>query len=163
MINLQRIREAILQGLRDYLRQSYADFLIILANPDAPEPDTMPFMTMDITSPFIPEGINHAETTAASGDNLLITQSQNAKMSISFNVHSKSRDESTDIALKAQEYFHCHGYEELQAKGVVVAESYGLQNREGYIGDSWERWIGFDFVFRVYGYTQKQQDRIVAS
>ena len=164
MYDHSQIRQDIITGLRDYLRNDYADILIISINPDAPEP-AKPFMVMNVTSAFVPERGLHAERWVYNPDTgkLDNTMTQNATMSCSFSVYSDAHDEAHDIGLKAISYFEMHGYEYLQSKGVVAAEIRSLQNRDIYQEDRWERRVGFDVIFRMYSAITNEVDRIVTA
>ena len=155
MIDYTQTRTDILTGLRDYIRGTHDGLLIIEQNPSAKEPDR-PYLTMQLTSPYIPEGQQAIEETelVAHADpawdwDIEYTRHSNDTMSCSFNIYGENADQAINIGLLAQEWFKFNGLDYLRGKGVVVVECMALQNRETYVVDSWERRQGFDVIFRV--------------
>ncbi len=148
VINLADIRTHILTGLRDHLRQQWAGVTVVMAEPDKPEPD-MPYLTMNFTSPYIPEPGLPSETLADAGQDLELTQKRHVTAVCSFNVYERDYDLSREIGLEAQAWFEFYGYDHLCLQGVVVVEVMSLQNRDVYTEDAYDRRVGFDVRFRL--------------
>ena len=161
MIDFAQIRTDVLTGLCNYLRQVYADILVIEANPGAKEP-LKPFLIMNFTSPYIPEGIQAIEETAMVAHpepewdyDVEYTRYSNDTMSCSFSIYGENPDQAVDIGLLAQRWFKFDGWDYLKSKGIIVVDCMALQNRDVYIIDSWQRRQGFDVIFRVLSKVKK--------
>lgn len=155
MIDFVTLRNYIRKGLQAYLRNEdgYEEILVVQFNPDAPEPPK-PYLTMNFTSPFIPGGVE-IEEVANKGDDVQYTRYSNDTMSSSWNVYSDDIDEAHKIALMAQRWFIYDGRDYLKGKDIVVVEWTGIQNRDIFVVDAWERRLGFDTIFRVLSKIEK--------
>ncbi len=163
MIDFAAFRNNIRTGLQTYLRNYYAGILVIQINPDAGKPKNpatnkpaLPYMTMNFTSPYIPEGmqaIETIETIPHPGPNwshdIEYTRHSNDTMSASWNVYDNDIDRAHSVALRAQQWFAYDGLDYLRTKGVVVVSRTAVQNRDVFLVDQWDRRLGFDVIFRV--------------
>ena len=147
MIDFISLRDDLRLKLQNYLREEYEDLLVINMNPDAPQPPT-PYITMDWTSPYIPRG-EGIYTLEDKNDDLEEARYSNDEMSASFNIYSDDRDEAHKVALWAARYFLFDGLSELKEDGLIVIDVSGIQNRDTYVVDEWERRLGFDVTFRI--------------
>lgn len=153
MIDYPSIRKAILTGLRDHLRKTWHGIIVIMANPDAPEPPEQPYLTMNVLTPFIPSaGMPSRTWVAGVNGAVILTQHTEGYMTCSFTVYAGGgHDLARLIGLQAHEYFSFYGYDALSRRGVVVAELMPLQNRDAYDIDTLSRRVGFDVKLRVGG------------
>ncbi len=147
MIDFPTTSNFIRFGLQTYLREKYEGILVIEFSPGVPQP-AMPYLTMNFTSPLIPGKVEIVwQRDSESG--IEYARYSHDTMVASWNVYHDDTDEAHEIALKALRWFVYDGRDYLKQEDFVVADFTGIQNRDIYVVNAWERRLGFDVTFRV--------------
>jgi hypothetical protein len=150
MLDLPILRAAIVSGLHTYL-----GLKVIVAEQAAKRP-AYPYVTVNISSPLIPEGLNKSVESAnvpSSGPDfeydVEYTATEHVTLAMSISTYSKNFDECHEIAAKAHSWFSFVGYEHLKSNGMVVANIGNIGERDSLIIADYERRNGFDVTLRA--------------
>lgn len=150
MLDLPTLRTAVVSGLNAYL-----GVLVVVAEQARKRP-SYPFLTLNISGPFNPEGMHHTVTASkvASQDpgfefDVEYTAEAQVTLSLSINAYSKSFDECHELAIKAHSWFSFVGHQVLKDSGLVVVSVGSVGERDSLIITDYERRNGFDVTLRA--------------
>lgn len=82
------------------------------------------------------------------------------KCSFSFTAYAKDSQEAKQLAQMAWDYLMHTGYFDLSASDIVVVDCTGVQNRDIFEVDTYERREGFDVKFRYVHTIQRRLETI---
>ena len=152
-------RNALVTGLREYLRKVFPGIMLVQLNPGAPRPD-YPFVAFEPIVPLTPGSVVVTEQARSYGGTIVESRYTQDRMTFSWSIYDDDIDRAYRIATRAMQWFRHDGHEQMKAKGMILVECTGIQNRDVYNVDSWERRLGFDTIIRAINKADIQTNNI---
>lgn len=76
--------------------------------------------------------------------------------SVSFTAYAKTETEARELAEKAKDFLEFHGYKKLSAVDIVIVKCTGVQSRNIFEVEDYERRYGFDAFIRTTDQKEKE-------
>lgn len=127
---------------------AYAGFPIIEADQNAPKPDG-PHATYKFTTAYAKDaGMPDVTAYEDGSGQFYVKQDKVIRTTVSFTAYAMDNDASYDLAQSIRDWFDFIGVEDMQAAGIAVIDMTGVDNRDAFVVDDYERRNGFDVILR---------------
>jgi hypothetical protein len=139
---MEKVENIIVRAIEDL------GFEIIPANTTKPKPP-LPYATYNIIAPYVKERGKGNISIYSEGSNTYLKQSEQYRMTISFNVYSDTNESTIELATKLRRWFLFLGSDFIRDQNVAVVNVGNIENRTVFLVDSYEYKHGFDVQLRL--------------
>lgn len=134
-------------------------FLIIPANTTNAIPD-LPYGVINITSPFIKDRGQGAETVEEVDSKLYLKRTETYKETLSLTIFAENEEVAGEYAKTIRKWFIFFGRTFLQEQGIVVIGAGNIESRTTFLLESYEYKQGFDVLIRLSDQYQQEIEHI---